>query len=932
MKKLFLFFLQIITTMYATDFNHNDFLPIDDNMLHGQLENGLTYYIKRNSEPNNMAEFRLALRVGAILEEDDQLGIAHFVEHLAFSGTEHFPSDSLRVYLNSLGFGFMGGLNAFTAIELTCYMLSGRTTDLEQLDTSILILSDWASRITFEEEMIDKERGIILEEMRGRRGASDRLQRQLYSTLFEGSKYTNRIPIGTAEIIETVPRQRILDFFNDWYHPSLMAVIAVGDFNPEDIEAMIHKHFNTIPSREMLKPVPEITIPTHSETKFSVYTDSEATRTNIFIYYKHPGQTVETVENYKKVMIDRLLNMMLQNRFTEISRSPNPPFISAYSYYARMIKPVDTFTFSATVDEHQILEGFTSLVTEIERARRFGFHNSELIRAKAVMQSNIQRSYNERDNIPSASRAMSYAMGFMYDMPLLLMGPENEFELNSFILNEITMDDIMIVLNNNLTEENRVVTISAPDNIAVEIPTEDVFLSLLDNMSSLEVEPFPETILDEPLLSNPPRSVRVRRPRHDKSVDICTWTLRNGATVYLKETDFRNDEILFNSFRFGGLSQVEDSSFLSARVANTIMSESGIGDFDNNMLDIYLDGKVVNLTSRIGNTAEGISGSSSVSDFETLMQLIYLNFTNLRLNESAFTTWKNRTEISTRNLQNSPQNSFNLAVNSLLYNDHFRMQAMTIDEIDDVSHQVAYDFYNSRFDSVNDFSFVFVGNISHRELHPYIEKYIATLPNKNSPSNVIDRNIRFNHNSERREVFHGQEDRTIVRLIFPSTNFKYSSRESAISGALNSILWEALNENVREKISGVYMISPSFSTETFPVEQYIMNIYFGCDPHRVDEIIEEVNNQLLTIINNEFDEKYIQTFKETIRRSLETSVRTNNFWLSRIIGSLQYKNEFSEILNAQEMADSITREEIAEFAKRNIDLDKILTIILFPEE
>ena len=916
----------------ASDINLADKLPVDDKIIVGTLENGLTYFIRENSEPENMAEFRLAIRAGSLLEDDDQLGLAHFVEHMGFSGTENFPGDSLKVYLNSLGFGFIGGLNAMTSLEYTMYILSSRTDDFSQLDTAIQILNEWASRMTFDHDMIDKERGIILEEMRGSRGAGDRMRRQMMSALFAETRYAERMPIGTIDVIENVDYQRIKDFYNDWYRPDLMAVIAVGDFDPAQVESMIHQHFSNIPVHENPRAVPEIVIPTHTETMFSFHTDPEAVRTTLSIYHKHPRFEIETIDDYRFMLIDSLLMAMLNNRFSEIARQAYPPFLGATANYGSYINPTDIFVLSATVDEHQIIDAFTSLITEIERAKKHGFHNSELLRAKASWKSGMERSYIERDKVSSAMRAFRYGISFSQNMPLLMLDTEFQYDVGNRLIDTIEMDDILMLLNRHLTDENRIVTITAPLNIVQSLPSEDTILDIFESIKNSAIEPFPETIIAESLMNTIPKRVKTKKPKHDKSIDLYTWTLKNGAKVYLKSTDFRNDEILFNSYRWGGTSQADDEIFNSARVANNIISESGYGNFDKNQLDIYLDDKIARISPRIGNATEGLSGNSSVNDLETLMQLIWLNFNGIRFDESAFTTWKNRAEAATRNLQNSPQNSFSEAISSLLYDDHFRIQQMSLKDIDDVNHQAAFDFFKSRFDSANGFNFFFVGNINHKELHKYIEIYIASLSNKKVDTNIIDRNIRFRETSETKKVYHGQDDRSQVRLIYPHGDFGYYHKDWVILSIIQSLLFESLNDNVREKMSGVYSISafPTFVVNHVP--QIAWNISFGSDPNRIEEIIDEVHNQLEILRNNEFEERHLQTYRETSRRMLEIQSRNNNFWLNQIISYIQNDYDFKDLVNTQKNLDSITREEIANTAREYINLEKRLTIILYPED
>jgi len=914
----------------TSSFNLSDHLVLDENILTGTLSNGYTYYIKKNDEPKNIAEFRLGLKVGSLYEDDDQLGAAHFVEHLAFSGTEHFPADSLRTYLSSLGFGFMGGLNAATSHEFTIYFLSSRTDDKEQLDNSVLILSDWAGRVTFEHEKINKERGIILEEMRGGRGAGDRLMNQVYGTFYAGSRFANRMAIGTQESIENMEYQRLKDFYNDWYQPELMSIVAVGDFDPLEIERLIKKHFNSLPKKVNPRKPLEITVPTFEEPRLSFLTDREQTYSLLMININHPRSDLRTIGDLRQNTINSLANLMLNNRYAEISRKPNPPFVYAYNMYSsRANQSLGAFSIQAQVDENQIVEGFTALITEFERVQQHGFHNSELIRAKDSFKANYLKAYNERDKMPSTRWAMTIAFNLLREN--IILNPEVSYQLNKVIIDTITMEDIMEAFEMFMTDQNKAITITTPENITIDLPSEETILTLFKDIRDTLLEPFPETTLDEPLLVKMPKKMSAGKPKHDKSIDLYTWKLKNGATVHLKPTTFRNNEILFNAFRFGGLSQAEDEIYKSADVATQIIAESGIGPFDNTQLDIYLEGKDVRFNRRLNDKLEGFSGSSSKEHFETFMQLLWQNFMAHRFDEDAAMSLKNRFEIQLRNLENSPEFNFQQAQNKLLYNDNLRMNDFTVEDLELTNHEDAFNFYQSRFSSANGFSFVFVGNITPKELQKYIEQYIAPLPATKVSTERLDRGIQLNIDPKRVEIFHGQDDKTLVNLIYPSLNFEFTTKNSTIVAAISGILFESLIENVREKMSGVYMIFASPDMQTNPDGTMTWEIFFGCAPGRIDEIIVEINNQLTILINGEFEEKYLHSWRETYRKGLEAQVRTNNYWLSTIASCLQNNFALKNIPNMQEIADSITREDIMETANKQFDLNTVHTIILFPE-
>ena len=939
LKKYLLSTLACLLILGLFAFNPSDDLPLDESVIIGTLPNGLTYYIKQNSEPIDMAFFQLALKVGSILEDDDQQGIAHFVEHAAFSGTENFPEYSIREYMDSIGFGFMGGLNAATSNLFTIYMLQSRANDSEQLNNAILFMSEWAARVSFDEEMIEKERGIILEEIRGRRGFGDRMMRDYWNVLFEGSKFPERLPSGLPEIIETVPRQRIIDFYQDWYRPDLMAVIAIGDFEDiDEIRDMIHNHFNTIPRTENPRPIPYFEVPEHTETKFVLRTDPEAEFTGVMVGHKLHHEPVITIADYRYRLIDTLLGTLLDNRFAEISRQQDPPFVQGGAYKITNFNTIDMFSYSALLDDQKLLEGITSIFTEIERAKQHGFHSSELRRAKNSMLNSIEQRYTERDNVLSMRLAFNYIFHFLENNPM--MSIEDEFEIVRFLLDTIDVDDIADALEENTSDENRVVTLTVPETYGVELPSEETILALLDEISEIELEPFPETTITEPLLRNIPRPARVSKPKQERftigsgenafELEMFTWSLRNGATVRLVPTDFRNNEILLNGFRTGGLSQVEDDIYDFARVAAEIMEESGMGAFDKNLLEIYLDDKIVSFNTRITDRAENISGRSSIADFETLMQMVYLNFTSPRFDEAGFETWKLRKEITTRNQQNSPDFAFDEAVENLLYNNHFREKFLSVEDIQQTDHQIAFDFHKNRFNTARDFNFNFIGNINKDELQEYIRKYIATLPNRRIDTRIIDRNIRFNQTPSTERVYRGQDDRTLVRLVFTS-DLDYSLQEQYNIMSTTLVLNQLLLDTVREQLSGVYFIYAFPEIDVQPYPQIAIHIHFGCDPHRIDEIIEEINVQINHLFENTFEDKHITMLQETFRQSIETQMRRNDFVLSALTSSLQYGYDLNETANPLEKIDAITKEVVSNTAQKYFAHDRRLMIILYPE-
>ena len=931
-RKAFLILASIMllaTSLVAQLFDLNAKLPIDENVLVGKLDNGLTYYIRRNTEPQNFAELRLVINAGSIDEDDHQRGLAHFTEHMAFNGTRNFPGNSLNEYLNSMGLGMMGGdLNAATSFDFTFYMLPVRPKDKQQLDKAFVILSDWAAYVNFDHTEIDKERGIIMEEWRLYLGAQERMQQKYFSVLFKDSKYANRAPIGTPEVLESFPYQVIKDFYKDWYRPDLQAVVAVGDFDVKEIEDLIKKHFNPIPKKQNPRVRPVYEVPEHDETRFVFATDKEATHTVLYLFHKHPKELVETVADYRHETTVLLLDTMLNNRFEEMTRRPEPPFMQAFGTKTSFIGPIGVYLLGAVVDDNGVMTGYNALMTEMERVKQHGFHKSELVRAKEVLLKNSEQALNEKDKTDSKRLVWTYMRNFMQGE--YMMNIEHEHELLKYVLGTITLFDVQNVITKYLTEENRVIALTGPEERSVPLPTEKEILAMFQQIENSELEEFPETKIDKPLLEKLPKVVKVDIPREDVKMGYYTWTLKNGAKVHLKTTNFRNDEILFSAVRRGGTSLADDKNFLSVSVASDIQSEAGLGSYDATQLSNYLSVKDASLTAELYGRTERLSGRSSVKDFDTLMQLLYLNFTAQRFDPQAFKTWKHKSEIELRNVANEPQFIWSQEVSRTLYNNHLRTRHLSISDISKVNHKVAFNYFKSRFESANDFNFYFVGNIDKDEMQKFIEQYIAPLPNKKTKAKDIDRNIRFSQKGVSKEVRKGQDERSMVMLLF-ANNYTYNLQENMRLEAMNSVLNNLLFENIREKMSGVYVVQAIEQTSNNEKPEVLVQVVLGCSPERVDELIVAIHDQLNTIKNNEFDDKYIDTFKETFRQRIDRDLRTNKFWLSRLVNLHLDNLNPDEVLSVEIIAESITRDDVTNMAKKYINFDNMLRVVLLPE-
>ncbi|MGF1636525.1 MAG: insulinase family protein, partial [Cyclobacteriaceae bacterium] len=635
----------------------NSLLPIDPSIRHGQLDNGMKYFIRSNKKPENRIELRLAVNAGSILEDDDQKGLAHFLEHMCFNGTENFEKNELVSYLQSVGVKFGPDLNAYTSFDETVYMIQVPADDEEILKNGLLILEDWAHRVTLDPEEINKERGVVLEEMRMGRGAGQRMLDQYLPVIFKDSKYADRLPIGTKEIIENFGYEEIKRFYDDWYRPDLMAFIAIGDFDAESMEAKVKEIFSRIPMPENPKERKIYEVPDHDETLISIVTDKEATFTNVRLYYKTDPVVYKTVGDFRKSLLHSMYTGMLNQRLEELTKKANPPYLYAGSYFGgTWAKSKDAFQVMSAMQEDGILTALEAITLENERIRRFGFTETELERYKKDIISSYEMAYNERDKTESASYASEYIRHYLSDEPI--PGIEFEFAHAKHVVETVRIEEVNALTEGFLGEGNRVVVITSPEKEGLELPTKEEVLDILQKLESTELEAYDDGVADASLMEILPKAGTIKKQKKIAELDVVVLELSNGMKVTLKPTDFKNDQILFSAYAKGGHSVYGDKDYRSASNADRIVPEAGIADFTPTNLQKLLAGQNATVRPYISELYQGFSGSCVPKDLEVLFQLIHLNFTAPREDEELFEAYINRNKAIYRNLMSNPQYYF----------------------------------------------------------------------------------------------------------------------------------------------------------------------------------------------------------------------------------------------------------------------------------
>jgi len=907
----------------------SDTLKIDSGILHGQFDNGLTYYIRENRKPEKRAELRLVVKAGSILEDDDQQGLAHLVEHMAFNGTKSFPKNELINFLEKEGIKLGPDVNAYTSFDETVYMLQIPTDTAQFVAKAFKILQEWAGSVTFDSTEIDKERGVVGEEWRLGLGAGMRIQMKHWPSLFYKSKYALRMTIGKKEVIDTASYETLRRFYRDWYRPELMAVIAVGDFDKTRIYNLIKEDFapliNRRPARERLT----YTLPDHSEPLVSIATDQELPRSSVTVFFKRDEEKEKTAGDYRRTIVQTLYDQMLNERYDERLQKANPPFISAGTGNQRFIGGKQAYILNAQVKEDSILPGLNALMMEAYRVRRYGFSQTELDRIKKEMLRWMESAYNERDKSESKDFADELTRNYLIDEPV--PGIETEFAAYKQYLPGITLGEVNELSKVLLTTINRVATVSAPQKESVKVPTKAEVLAVLNSASSRDYQPYLDQTTTEPLISKLPEPGSIVKENKYESLNVTEWTLSNGARIVLKPTDFKNDEILFSAYSSGGTSIAGDQDFMSAQYAPTAVSASGLGDFDAVALQKKLAGKIVHISPTIGELSEGFNGNASPEDMETLFQLVYLYFTAERSDSAAFGALMERQRAALQNRSVSPEAAFQDTLQLTMGQYHFRTRPISLQTIEEVRYERALSIYKERFADAGSFTFFFVGNFQVEQIKPFVERYLAALPSADSKEHWKDVNINAPRGIVSKKVFRGIEQKSTVRIVFTGP-FEWTQKDRYNFSAMMELAGIKLRNVLREEKSGTYGVGVNGSPSLYPRKEYKLTVSFGCDPARVSELVhaafQTIDSMKLAMPSAED----VQKVQEIQTRRHETNLKENQFWLGQLYSYSWYGENPEHILDYPKLVDGLKAGDIQDAARKYFDVKNYVQAVLVPQE
>ena len=911
-------------------------LPVDKNVRIGQLDNGLTYYIRHNKLPENRAEFYIAQKVGSILEEPQQRGLAHFLEHMAFNGTKNFPGDDKGLgvipWCETVGIKFGTNLNAYTSIDETVYNISNAPIDRTGvLDSCLLILHDWSNYILLKDDEIDKERGVIREEWRSRNSGMLRVYTDLLPTIYQGDKYADCMPIGSIDVINNFPYKDIRDYYHKWYRPDLQGIVIVGDIDVDTVEAKLKAVFADVqkpvnPAERTYYPVTD-----NKEPIVAIGTDKEVDDPSIEIYFKQdatPDSEKNNVGYLASQYMTSMISSMLNARLSELVQSANPPFTRASSYYSDFFvaKTKEAFALSASSKADGIETALKTLLQETERARRFGFTESEYARARANYLQSLESAYNEREKTKHGSYVREYVQNFLNGEPI--PGIEAEYAMMNQLAPNIPLQAMNMVMQQLVPDSNQVVIIAGPAKEGLKYPTKEEVINLLKGMKDLDLQAYVDKVSDEPLMKEAPKGGKIISEKEGDIYGSTKLVLSNGVTVYVKKTDFKADEIRMKGTSLGGKSIFPDKDALNFAVMDNVIAVGGLGNFSQVDLTKVLAGKKVSVNAGLGATTENVFGTCSPKDFETMMQLTYLTFTTPRKDAEAFESFKNRMKAQLESAQANPLSSINDSLQKAMYNNHPRVVMMKPEMVDQIDYDRILEMYNDRFKDASDFTFYFVGNIDLETAKPLIAEYLGALPAINRKETFKDTKMSIRKGVYKNEYAKEQQTPTATIVFLYSGKAPYTLNNAILLSFATQVLDMVYTEEVREKEGGTYGVNCFGDLQKYPKEQLLLQIVFQTDPAKKDKLAGIVVDELKKLAAEGPSDVHLQKVKEYMLKKYADNQKENGYWMNNLNDYFYYGMDMTE--GYTDIVNSITAKDIQKFVsdllKQGNEIEVTMTV------
>lgn len=932
-KTILTFLMIVCATIQSLNAQDLDIkLPIDPQVKIGKLDNGLTYYIRKNKKPENKVELRLVINAGSILEEDDQQGLAHFTEHMAFNGSKNFEKNDIISFLQSIGVEFGADLNAYTGFDETVYILPIPTEKKENVKKAFQILEDWAGAVGFDPSEIDKERGVVLEEERSGRGAEERMMRLTYPKMLEGSKYADRLPIGKVEVLKSFKPEVLRRFYKDWYRPNLMAVIVVGDIDPAEAERLVKEHFSNLKNPPDSRPREKAPVPPRTKSEGLVVTDKEATHHLIDINYSYkPIKEQNTLGAYREYLIRNLFSSMLSQRMQELMQKEEPPFLYAGNAFGGYARGYESYSAYAYLGKGGVEPAVKALVAENERARKFGFTGPELDRTKKMMMKSIERAYNERDKTESVRLTSEYVRHFLEDEPV--PGIENEYKYHQRFMDNITLEEINKYVAKTIPSatEPKLIVFTGPEKAEFNIPTNDEIIRLTKGAYQQEITPYSEKAIASSLMERKPAPGKITAEKSNNALGTTEFTLSNGVRVIIKPTDFKNDQVVLTASRHGGQYLYNANERYNAEYAATLVSQMGIGNFSPIDLRKVLAGKNASVTPGFGSISESLNGQSSATDVETMLQLVNLYFTDPRRDVELFRSFVSKQQAMYQNMAADPQYTFQEIMLQTLYKDHpWAPRLPKPETFSKIDIDRALQIYRERFGNAQGFTFVIVGTLDVDSIKPLLETYLASLPSTGKTSTFKDVGLRPDDGPLKKEVNKGTEPKSLIRLFWNGET-KYNEEEQIKIQALVEVMNIKLIETLREDLGGIYGGGMYGTMNKYPYNNYSFGISLPCGPENVDKLIAATLVEIDKIRTSGPSTDDLNKVKETWKQQYLVNVKDNSYWARHLIHSIQNGSDPLRILTYEKRLADLKPKDVQAVAKKYLDTSKYVQMVLNPE-
>ena len=902
-------------------------VPLNPKVVYGKLENGLTYYIQKNTLPKERAMFYLVINAGAIDEDDNQNGLAHFCEHMSFNGTKNLPGKALLNYMEKNGVSFGKGLNAFTAMNLTCYTLNDVPTTREALiDSSLIILHEWAANVAFETDEINKERGVIHEEWRTRGGAYRRMSDSTNKVLYNNSKYSYRNVIGSLDVIDHFDPDLVRKFYTDFYRPDLQAVIVVGDIDEASVKAKIEKLFGSDPKRANPKVTPKIMVPDNKDLMIGFATDKEAQNIEIAMYTKFPDPPKKDLDHLKQSLLNSLFNSMFSERYSEILQKENPPMRNAFSGFSGFTKHQSSYRISVGALNNDPLRSLKAVMVENERVKRFGFTATELERAKKQALTSYDRAYTERDKTFSSGYINGYINHFTEEFPS--PGIAYTYELAKSFFPTVTIDQINALAKKWMIDENRVMIVEGPEKAGIKLPGEQEIKSTLAEVQKMTIEPYKDKEIAAKLITKELKGLPVVKQEAVKDFGGTRFILKNGATVFFKPTDNKADEVMLQAFSNGGNSLIATEDVPSGMIASSVTALCGIGEFSSQDLKKYLSGKVARVTTGLSELEESVYGSSNVADMEIMLQMVYLVFTAQRHDDAALKSFIERTKMMLMNRKSDPNSAFSDTLNRILYNYSPRMPLTTPELFDKMDVHKVYEISSDRFTDASDFTFVFVGNVDAQKMKPLIEKYIGSIPSLNRKEKWKDQKLQPKAGGTIRAITTEMKDPKAIVFVDYFGKYPCVPENVEYLNAIQYILRMRFTETIREKEGGTYGVSVMGSLNSRPVNNYKIMMNFTCAPEKADFLKGLLYQEIKNLKENGVTETELAKTRENFLKEASERLKSNSYIMDRVKNYItngvytplpQYSTDIYNHLDAnkiKKLANDIFKEDVVELVMK----------------